>query len=202
MEPLSPETLPALTQRVLWGAFALACVFGAVAQKIGFCTMGAVADWVNFGDTTRMRQWLLAIASAVAGTQLLAAAGLIDTADAIYTGPRLTWLAYVVGGLCFGFGMVLAGGCGSRTLVRIGGGSLKSVVVFLALGLSAYATMRGALALVRVGVLEPVALELPPTQDLPAQVGRLSALPAAAAHAALGLLLAAAVTVWVLRDAA
>ncbi|MCX8004853.1 MAG: YeeE/YedE family protein [Burkholderiaceae bacterium] len=202
MEPLSPETLPALTQRVLWGAFALACVFGAVAQKIGFCTMGAVADWVNFGDTTRMRQWLLAIASAVAGTQLLAAAGLIDTADAIYTGPRLTWLAYVVGGLCFGFGMVLAGGCGSRTLVRIGGGSLKSVVVFLALGLSAYATMRGALALVRVGVLEPVALELPPTQDLPAQVGRLSALPAAAAHATLGLLLAAAVTVWVLRDAA
>ncbi|MCX7900736.1 MAG: YeeE/YedE family protein, partial [Burkholderiaceae bacterium] len=166
-EPLPPEALPALAQQVLWAAFALACVFGAVAQKIGFCTMGAVADWVNFGDTTRMRQWLLAIATAVAGTQLLAAVGLIDTTDAIYTGPRLTWLAYVVGGLCFGFGMVLAGGCGSRTLVRIGGGSLKALVVFLALGLSAYVTMRGVLALVRAGVLEPLALELRPTQDLP-----------------------------------
>ncbi|HXF45353.1 MAG TPA: YeeE/YedE family protein [Burkholderiaceae bacterium] len=202
MDPVSPEALPALTRTVLASAFALAFVFGAVAQRAGFCTMGAVADWVNFGDTTRMRQWLLAIATAIFGTQLLAAAGLIDTADSIYTGTRFTWLAYLAGGLCFGFGMVLAGGCGSRTLVRAGAGSLKSVVVFLVLGLSAYVTLRGALALVRAGVVEPVAVHLPVTQDLPALLARAAPLAPATAHAVLGVAFALAIALWALRDPA
>jgi uncharacterized membrane protein YedE/YeeE len=202
MDPVSPEALPALTRTVLASAFALAFVFGAVAQRAGFCTMGAVADWVNFGDATRMRQWLFAIATAIFGTQLLAAAGLIDTADSIYTGARFTWLAYLAGGLCFGFGMVLAGGCGSRTLVRVGAGSLKSVVVFLVLGLSAYVTLRGALALVRAGVIEPVNVQLSVTQDLPALLARVAPLAPATAHAVAGIGLAAAIALWALRDPA
>ena len=202
MDAIAPEALPALTRTVLASAFALAFVFGAAAQRIGFCTMGAVADWVNFGDRTRMRQWLLAIACAIFGTQLLAAAGLIDTADSIYTGARFTWLAYLAGGLCFGFGMVLAGGCGSRTLVRVGAGSLKSLVVFLVLGLSAYATMRGALALVRASVIEPIGLQLPTAQDLPALAVNFAPVARTTAHGALGLALATAIALWVLRDPA
>src|SRR2546430_3082241 len=95
-----------------------------------FSTMGALADAVTFGDTTRLRQWLFAICIAMLGTQALVATGAIDTSASIYTAERFTWLAYLVGGVCFGFGMVLAGGCGSRTLVRIGGGNLESVGVF------------------------------------------------------------------------
>ncbi|MDH4181375.1 MAG: YeeE/YedE family protein, partial [Betaproteobacteria bacterium] len=49
-------------------AFALAFVFGAVAQRANFCTMGAVSDVVNMGDWRRMRMWLLAMAVAIAGT--------------------------------------------------------------------------------------------------------------------------------------
>ena len=167
MNPISPEALPALYSKVVWLSFALAFIFGSVAQRTGFCTMGAIADLVNFGDRTRLRQWLLAIGVAIAGTQSLAALGLIDTAKAIYTTPRLAWLAYVIGGLLFGFGMVLAGGCGSRTLVRLGGGSLKSLVVFIVLGLVAYMSLRGVLGVFRVSAIEPVAVQLASAQDLP-----------------------------------
>ena len=79
-------------------AFALAFVFGAVAYRVSFCTMGSITDIVNFGDWRRMRMWLLAIAVAIAGTALLQAAGLIDTAKTIYTTARAcrgcrTWSA-------------------------------------------------------------------------------------------------------------
>ncbi len=179
--------IASLTTAVLWTTFALACLLGAVAQRTGFCTMGAVADIVSFGDWTRMRQWLLAIGVAVLGTSALAAAGLIDTADSFYTPPRLAWLAHAVGGTLFGFGMVLAGGCGSRTLVRAGAGSLKSVVVFVVLGLTAYVSLRGALAVVRVGVIEPVAIDLGARQDLPSLLAHLTGLSLPGLQAATGL---------------
>ena len=101
-------------------------------------------------------QWLLAIAVAILGTNILAATGVIDTADSFYTSPRFVPLAYAIGGLLFGFGMVLTGGCGSKSLVRAGGGSLKSLVVLVVLGIVAYISLRGLLAVFRVGVIEPV----------------------------------------------
>ncbi len=165
---ITVAALPGLKATVLWSTFALAFVFGAVAQRTNFCTMGAVADIVNFGDWTRMRQWLLAIAVAILGTTALATAGVIDLSKTLYTAPRFNLLSYVAGGLTFGFGMVLAGGCGSRTLVRLGGGSLKSMIVFVVLGVTAFITLRGALAVLRAGALDPVGGQFASTQDLPA----------------------------------
>lgn len=182
------EDLPTLSATVVASTFALAFVFGAVAQRTGFCTMGAVADIVNFGDWTRMRQWLLAIAVAVLATNAMAALGLIDTAAAFYTTPRLPVLAYVVGGLLFGFGMVLTGGCGSRSLVRAGGGSLKSLVVLLVLGLSAYVSLRGVLAVVRVYGIERSAIELATRQDLPSLLAAATGLTTATLQWTLGLI--------------
>jgi uncharacterized membrane protein YedE/YeeE len=172
MNEITAAQLPALTATVLWSAFALAFVFGAVAQRTNFCTMGGIADLVNFGDSNRLRQWLLAIGVAIAATSVLTATGVIDTTKTIYTAPRFTWLSYIVGGLLFGFGMVLAGGCGSRTLVRLGGGSLKSLVVAVMLGLFAYITLRGALGVARVTWLDPVQLQFASSQDLPALAAR------------------------------
>jgi uncharacterized protein len=165
--PIDAAALPGLTRTVLWASFALAFVFGLVARKTHFCTMGAVADLVNFGDWTRMRQWLLAIGVAIVATGVLAASGTIDTGKSFYTAPKLLLLGYVLGGLLFGFGMVLAGGCGNKSLIRAGGGSLKSLVVLLVLGLTAYMTLRGALAVLRVGAIEPVSVQLATRQDLP-----------------------------------
>ncbi len=153
---------------VLWLAFAVAFVFGAIGQKTHFCTMGAVSDIVNMGDWGRMRMWLLAIGVAILGAGALHATGQIDLGKSIYRTPNFTWLSYLIGGACFGVGMVLASGCGSKTLIRIGGGNLKSLVVFVVLGLVAYMTMRGIFGVFRVNVLEKAALVFPGGQDIPA----------------------------------
>jgi len=156
-----------LAHYVAWGAFALAFVFGAVGNKTDFCTMGAVSDWVNMGDFNRMRMWLLAIGVAVLGANALQLAGVVDLSKSIYQTPSFTWLSYIVGGFLFGVGMTLGSGCGSKTLIRIGAGNLKSVVVFVFLGIAAYMTLRGLFGAFRVDVLEKASLTLPGGQDLP-----------------------------------
>jgi uncharacterized protein len=171
------EVNPAsLTPAVAWGAFILAFIFGFVGNRTHFCTMGAVSDVVTMGDWNRMRMWVLAIAVAILGSNALELGGWIKLSDSIYQTPNFTWLSYIVGGILFGAGMTLASGCGSKTLIRIGGGNLKSVVVFLFLGISAYMTLRGLFGAFRAGVFDPVAVQLPGGQDLPALLaGRLGA---------------------------
>ena len=156
-----------LVAQVLWAAFLLAVLFGAIAQRTHFCTMGAVADIVNMGDWTRMRMWIMAMGVAMIGFNAMVALGWVQAGQSVYAGPRLIWLSNALGGLLFGFGMVLASGCGSKTLVRIGGGSLKSLVVFFVLAVAAYATLRGITAVARVATVDTVALTLSSGQDLP-----------------------------------
>ncbi len=156
-----------LAPYVVWSAFALAFVFGAIGNKTNFCTMGAVSDWLNMSDLNRMRMWLLAIGVAILGANGLHLAGVIDLSKSIYPGPNFTWLSYIVGGFLFGVGMTLGSGCGSKTLIRIGAGNLKSVVVFVFAGIAAYMTLRGILGAFRVGVLEKAAINLSTGQDLP-----------------------------------
>lgn len=135
-------------------------VFGAVTNKTNFCTMGAISDWVNIGSKDRLRAWFLAIGIAILISQTMHATGMININSAIYLTPNFGWLGYVLGGFLFGIGMTLASGCGQRTLARVGGGNLKSLVVLLVLGLSAYMTMRGLLALFRVNVIETTNIDL------------------------------------------
>lgn len=150
-------------------AFALAFVFGAVAYRVSFCTMGSITDIVTFGDWRRMRMWLLAIVVAIAGTTVLQASGSIDTAKTIYTTAHVPWLSHLVGGFLFGFGMTLASGCGSKTLIRAGAGNLKSWIVLVILAASAYMTLKGVFAPWRANGLDTVRWDVSaPTSDLPA----------------------------------
>jgi hypothetical protein len=137
-------------------AFALAFAFGAVAHRVSFCTMGAVTDIVTFGDWRRMRMWILAIAVAILGTAALQTYGLIDIGKSIYTSARVPWLSHVVGGFLFGFGMTLASGCGSKTLIRAGAGNLKSLIVLVFLAAAAYMTLKGVFAPWRANGLDTV----------------------------------------------
>ena len=149
-------------------AFALAFVFGAVAYRVSFCTMGSITDIVTFGDWRRMRMWLLAIVVAIVGTALLQTAGLIDTAKTIYTTAHVPWLSHIVGGFLFGFGMTLGSGCGSKTLIRAGAGNLKSWIVLVFLAASAYMTLKGVFAPWRANGLDTFRFDVAaPTSDLP-----------------------------------
>ena len=125
---------------LLWSTFAVAVVMGAVVNKTNFCTMGAVSDWVNMEDTGRMRAWMLAIAVGVLGVTGLEAMGMVNLSGTFppYRQNNLPWLESVLGGALFGIGMTLASGCGNKTLVRIGGGNLKSVMVLLIISVIAY----------------------------------------------------------------
>lgn len=139
----------------------LGLMMGGVLHRSHFCTMGALSDWVIMGDTTRLRQWVLAISLAVLGVGALSGWGAISPLNTVYAADRLPWLSYGLGGTMFGVGMVLASGCASKALVRLGAGNLKSLVVLMVMGISALATMRGLPAVWRVQYLDPVALALP-----------------------------------------
>jgi uncharacterized membrane protein YedE/YeeE len=156
---------------VTGAAFLLAALFGAVATRVNFCTMGAISDVVNFGDSRRLRMWLLAIAVAIAGAGALQATGQVDLSKSLYTGGRIAWLSLVVGGFLFGFGMTLGSGCGSKTLIRVGGGNLKSLVVLVFFAISAYMTLKGLFALWRTVALDPLRVDVAvlgaKTSDLP-----------------------------------
>lgn len=194
---LDPEHLGAT---IAWLGFALAFVFGVVAHRVNFCTMGAVSDVVNIGDWGRMRMWLLAIAVAVVAANLLHLFGYIDLERSIYPAERFTWLSYLVGGVLFGVGMTLAGGCGSRNLVRLGGGNLKSLVVLAFLGMSAYMTMKGVLAVPRTSLFEPAAMHLEGGQGLPNLLAQRVGMQAAAARWVVMGVVGAALLVFVLKD--
>ena len=196
--PTDIANFKALTTQVLWAAFILSLLFGAVAQRTHFCTMGAISDIVNMSDWTRMRQWGMAVGVAMIGFYTLAVSGVIDPAKTLYASNRFIWLSALSGGLLFGFGMVLASGCGSKTLVRIGGGNLKSVVVFVVMGIAAFATLKGITAVLRVATVDRVAIDFASNAALPNWLGTAVGISTAGAGLILALVLGLGLTIWAL----
>lgn len=135
---------------LLFGGLIIGAMFGAIAQRSGFCTLGALSDWTLFGDARRLRSWLLAIAVATVGAQALFAGGIVDLDQSIYRTGALLVGGHIAGGLLFGFGMVLTGGCVSRNLVRAGSGDLRALLVLLVIAVTVAATLGGVLGPARV----------------------------------------------------
>lgn len=189
----------AVVARVLWCAFGLSVVAGAVAQRTRLCTMGAVADIVSMGNWARMRMWAATAAVAMLGFNAMVGLEWIEAGKSIYAGTQLLWLSALVGGLMFGFGMVLASGCGTRNLIRLGGGDLKALVVLIVLGLAAFATLRGITAVLRVATLDRVALHFPQGQDLPRLMSPMLGQPAAQLAPWFACGIAALIFGWVVR---
>ena len=190
--------MKAVATLVLWATFALSVVFGAITRRTHFCTMGAVADIVNMGDWARMRMWIMAMGVAIIGFNAMVSIGWLDAGKSIYGGPKFVWLSALVGGAMFGFGMVLASGCGAKTLVRIGGGNLKSLVVFIVLGVSAFATLKGVTAVARVNTVDSIAITFATGQDLPSLLAGGTGLAKTTLAAVLGLALGGGLVVWTL----
>ena len=117
----------------------LGFILGYVVNKTNFCTMGAVSDLVNIGDSSRFKAWLLAIATAIVGVTLLEYMSIVDIDESRipYRNSVFFWPRYILGGIMFGIGMTLASGCGNKILIRIGGGNIKSIFVLIVAGLMA-----------------------------------------------------------------
>lgn len=134
------ESFSEAQNTVLIATFIIAAIMGAVVNKTNFCTMGAVSDLVNIGDTGRMRAWMFAMAVAIIGVIILESSGVasVDATRPPYRGSNFAWLEYLIGGIMFGVGMTLGSGCGNKTLIRIGGGNIKSIMVFIVISVCAY----------------------------------------------------------------
>jgi uncharacterized protein len=175
-----------------------------VASKTNFCTMGAISDVVNMEHWGRMRMWMLAIAVAMAGTTLLHSAELVDLSKSIYQRTTLPWLSMLLGGTLFGIGMTMAGGCANKNLLRVGGGSIRSLVVLTFMAISAYMTLKGLFGQWRASYLDPISIDLAQlgmsTQSLPDLLASLTGLPAGTALLLTMAVIVLALLVFVFKD--
>lgn len=143
------------------GGFLIGLAFGYLTHRANYCTMGSIANWITIQDARGMRSWTLAAAIAIVGVSLMAYTGVVDLTHSFYTAPRINWAAQIIGGLIFGFGMVLAGGCASRNVVRAGGGDLRAAITIAVASLFASITNNGVLGPVRAAIEQSTAMTMP-----------------------------------------
>jgi uncharacterized membrane protein YedE/YeeE len=139
---------------VIYAGLLIGLLYGGVALLSGFCLLSGLRGWWARGDSRLIRTYALALAVAIVATQLLAARGIVDLGKSIYLQPSFSAPLMFFGGLLFGYGMVLANGCGSRALVLLGRGNLRSFVVVIVLGITAQMTLKGLVAPARIFLLQ------------------------------------------------
>src|ERR1700737_3664049 len=160
------------TNIVVLAGLVIGLIYGAVGLLSGFCLMSSLRGWWAQGDSRLIRTYALAIGVAVAATQLLAARGGVALGKSIYLQPSFSAPLMFFGGLLFGYGMVLSNGCGSRALVLLGRGNLRSFVVVMVLGIAAQMTLKGLIAPGRNAVLQATQVA-PKSVSLPALLSTL-----------------------------
>ncbi|MBE2243600.1 MAG: YeeE/YedE family protein [Burkholderiaceae bacterium] len=166
--------------------------------------MGALSDVVNMGHWGRVRMWLLAVAVAMLGASALSYAGLVDLSASVTQRPVLPWLSLLVGGVAFGVGMTLAGGCANRNLIRAGGGSVRSIVVLTFAAIAGYMTLKGLFGQWRATLLDPVHINLGERgwadQSLATALSRFAGIEHGAALAGVAGVVSAALLLFVFKD--
>ena len=164
----------------LWSTFIISVFLGAVVNKTNFCTMGAVSDMVNMSDFGRFRAWLLAIAIAIIGVSVFEYMELVDVSNTFppYRDNSLIYIENILGGILFGIGMTFASGCGNKTLIRIGGGNIKSIMVFIIIAIIAYYMTnpfpdsdKTLYSVLFYDWVNPLAISLDTNQDIGAMLG-------------------------------
>ena len=143
---------------LLWSGLTIGVLFGINGQWSGFCLNRALKEGWDSGAKQKAQSFALALVVSIIGAQTLSALEIVDLSTSIYRGNGASWLFVILGGLMFGYGMMLANGCGARAVVLLGQGNLRSFVVLLCLGISAYMTLTGLLAPLRLTLAQATAL--------------------------------------------
>ena len=153
------EDMPISTQVAIVG-FLIGVLFGIIAHRTRFCTMGGLYDIHAEGNWLRFRAWILAAATAIIATQAMQYMGWLDLSKSFFLAPTVNWASLLLGGFVFGIGMVLASGCGMRMLVRMGTGDLRAFIVVLIVGVTGYMTLRGILSILRTSLNDAFSLNV------------------------------------------
>ncbi len=136
----------------LWligGGVIVGLLFGAVVQRSRFCLVAAVSNLVLVKDHRHLHAYTAALAVAIVGTAVLEQGGWVAVAESAYRAPSLNWGGALLGGLVFGFGAMLAGGCATRTVVRVAEGNLGALLALLGFVAGGMATLYGVLGPIR-----------------------------------------------------
>jgi uncharacterized protein len=184
----------AAAQIVLLAALIIGLIYGSVGLLSGFCMMSSMRGWLAEGDGRLVRTYALAMGTAIAASQVLAAAGFVDLNKSIYLQPTFSAPVLFLGGLLFGYGMVMSNGCGSRALVLLGRGNLRSLVVVIILAIFAQMTLKGLIAPARIAMVG-ASQTTAAANSLPALVASMG-LSAVAARMIAASLLAAALIIF------
>lgn len=163
--------MPTPANTVILAGLLIGLVYGSVGLLSGFCLMSSLRGWWAQGDSRLVRTYALALGVAIAATQLLAARQVVDLGKSIYLQPTFSAPLMFFGGVLFGYGMVLSNGCGSRALVLLGRGNLRSLVVVIVLGVVAQMTLKGLIAPGRIFALQWTQVTSPVT-SLPALLSK------------------------------
>ena len=146
-EALGFEDLTPLGASVVLG-LVLGLAYGVLAQRSAFCLRRSlVGSWSEC--LPALGAYAMALATAIAGTRLAVAAGLVSFEAHRFLAPDLPVTSALLGGALFGAGMVLTGGCASRLTVLAGAGNLRALLVLIVFAVTALAAMRGVLAPLR-----------------------------------------------------
>lgn len=138
MEEVSQGTFMVLVSGILVGV-----AFGFVLQRGRYCMNSAFRDMIFMDDYTLFRSYILALIIAIIGANLLEDFGFLG--DDGLRRQSFNIVANIVGGYIFGLGIVLAGGCGSGIIYRIGEGYVSAIVATLGFAASLVATIHGPL---------------------------------------------------------
>ena len=182
--------MPTPANTVILAGLLIGLVYGAVGLLSGFCMMSSLRGWWAQGDSRLVRTYALAMGVAIAATQLLAVRDVVDLGKSIYLQPTFSAPLMFFGGVLFGYGMVLSNGCGSRALVLLGRGNLRSLVVVIVLGVVAQMTLKGLIAPGRIAVLQWTQVTSPVT-SLPALLSKVGVSEALARTLVVSLVSAA-----------
>jgi len=165
----------------LWlvgGGLAVGAVFGLLIQRHRFCMVAATGNLLLINDNRQVLAFIAALVVAITGTQLLEFTDTVAIADSAYRNSQFDWFGASFGGLIFGIGAVLAGGCATRTLIRSTEGSLNAIIALLFFMLLAASAQFGFLEDIRIGLTHNTAIDIEGDASIAAMLGLPQWLPA------------------------
>ncbi len=125
-----PLTIALQTNSWWLSALPVGILFGFALQKGDLCGSSAMSEIILFRDNSKIFGLWVAIVSSMFFFAILNLFGIVELAP-----KKFIWANSLVGGLIFGFGTVLAGGCISGCLYKAAGGNINSMVALLTIPL-------------------------------------------------------------------
>ena len=165
----------------LWlvgGGLAVGAIFGLLVQRHRFCMVAATGNFLLIKDNRQLLAFIAALLVAITGTQLLEFTDTVAIADSSYRNSQLDWFGAAIGGLMFGIGGVLAGGCATSTLVKSAEGRLQSIIALLFFMLFAAAAQFSFLENIRLDLTQMTSIDLAGDASIAAILGLPQWLPA------------------------